>query len=111
MTLKPFEILQINATIIAGTLILLAISAGQQQNPIWQLGKGFGIIGWGIVLVFSISSLFVLKYELRKFENDTETLERRDKDLKNSMTFMIGGFFALIIFLGIYAFKLAYFSS
>ena len=109
VTLRTSDILQINATIVAGVLILLTISSTQESNPIWQLGKGFALVGWVTLLPFCGSALYALKSELKK-PRELDTVNEDDGNIRESVLCMILGFITLIVYLGIYSFKLAFFS-
>lgn len=103
-TLKASDILQINATVIAGVLILLTISAGSQPKVDWQLWKG-GLLTWLILFPFAVSSIFILLSELTK-RDVTGINEKYDENMRWSLRWMMGGFGYIIVFLGIYVIKL-----
>lgn len=60
--LKALEILQINATIIAGALILLTINSYLGNGEVSKLSKA-GVFGMGLTIIgpFSVSSIQALK--------------------------------------------------
>jgi len=105
--LKSSEILQINATIIAGVLILLTIVSIRESGSISDIERGLTLIAWVIILPFSVSSLYAILYEQNMMKESLDKIQ--DKKMKNSLLWMYGGFVYLLVFLSIYMIRLVFF--
>jgi len=101
--LKSSEILQINATVIAGVLILLTItySGGSAST----LGKILSILAWIIIIPFATSSFLVLKVEQKRLEGN-KINENNNSDLIPSIKMMTAGFAYLTVMIGGYVIAL-----
>lgn len=102
MSLRTSDILQIDAILITGVLILLTISADQFTNPNFILGREVSLLAWAIILPFSISALFALRFEYVSAINVNPDEQKQKNRIRNSIFYLTGGFVYLLIFLGIY---------
>lgn len=71
MTLKTSEILLIDATIITGVFILLAISSAQLSSASLYSGKLGALVTLVIILPFTLSAVMVAQLELKKLGKKT----------------------------------------
>jgi predicted permease len=84
--LKIQEILQINATVIAGVLVLLTITFATHTNgSIMEKILSIGV--WAIILPFAGSSIRALQVEMRRLHGE-EINEINNRDLIRSVDLM-----------------------
>jgi len=100
--LKPSEILQINATVIAGVLILLTIT--YSGGSLTVIEKALSIMVWIIIIPFATSSVLVLREERIRLENSKTEIP--NSDLISSIKMMIAGFAYLTVMIGGYVIAL-----
>ena len=98
--MKTQEIIQINATVIAGVLILLTITFSTHLNSS-LLEKVLSVLSWAIILPFGFSSIRALQVELDRLHGK-KIDEIHNSDLISSLTSMQWGFVYVIIVIGLY---------
>ena len=101
MTLKPSEILQVDAMVITGVLILLTVSGAQFSNEA-TLGKISAITSLLIILPFSLSALMIARLELKRSGKEPVSEEFEKKQLRFGIKYMVAGFIYLLISLSGY---------
>lgn len=106
MPLKESDILQVNAIVITGILILLTVNADHFANTTLQLGKGLTAIALIMIFPFAASAFIVVSSELAIFgKSDTDVKDKNlyTKRIRFSLIFLKWGFIYLVGFLGFYA--------
>ena len=100
--MKPSDILQINATVIAGVLILLTIT--YSGGAFTLVEKVLSIMAWIIIIPFATSSVLALRMERKRLESNK--IDIPNSDLIPSIKMMTAGFAYLTVMIGAYVIAL-----
>lgn len=100
MSLTTSQILQIDATVIAGVLLLLGVSVGHFEGEEFFKVKWLVTMTMSAVVPFSVSAFII---SMREYHHLKKNREITTKDMQYSIFSMLAGFFYLMIFVIVYA--------
>lgn len=104
MALKSSEILQVNATVITGVLILLTVSGPELSNRAFLaslsnetfLGNLPTFLTVVIIIPFVVSIYYIARLELEKLKDVPINEKFERKKLRNAIFSMLAGFVYLL---------------